>query len=104
MAFVHFHLKDGTHWKLNLIDISADGVGFSLDDGGPSLLVGTEIVFLEIHVGARRVTGDARVTHVTQEFAIGTICGAEFVPTTSRDKRSLALMLQDIETRSARFG
>jgi hypothetical protein len=98
-AFVEFDLYDGSRWRLSLLEISDVGICFGLDDNQPSLAVGTPISAATLAVNALRIRGSLQVVHVTTEFAAGTICGAEFVPTTATDRRALILILARLDKR-----
>ena len=103
-AFVHFDLADGVHWTLSLVEISDGGLAFGLNDGRPRLKVGARIDRVTVEAGGFELAGSARVTHVTSELGVSTICGAEFAPSTEADKKTLALVLNTILKRSPRLG
>ena len=100
-AFIQFDLADGSRWSLSLLEISEGGVGFGLDNGRPSLTIGATIEAATLHVGDFEISGSARVSHVTSEFAVGTLCGAEFRPADDADRRLMALLLHELELRKS---
>jgi hypothetical protein len=101
-ATVQFHLDDGSHVMLNLLEISEGGLRFILDDGRPEPLIGTHVDATMVQVGDFRIWGQMRVTHITPEFAVGTVCGVAFMPSTKADKKLMKLLLYDLEKRCPR--
>jgi len=88
-AFVEFAGPGDRAWQLELLGISSRGVCFGLQDGKPALERGSRIDGVVVQIGSARVNGMLLIAHATEEFAAGTICGAEFHPATEADERKL---------------
>ena len=99
-AFVQFDLVGRSRWKLSLVEISALGVGFRLENGRPSLAIGTELDKVTLNVVGLRIVGKIRVAHVTRKPGEDIYCGAEFYPSTEGEQRTLALVLSSLDKRS----
>jgi hypothetical protein len=99
-AFVEIDFVRRSHWKLSLVEISPIGVSFRLEDGRPSLAVGSRLQGVRLDVVGLQVSGNLRVAHVTRMPGAETICGAEFQPSTEADHRMMALVLSSLEKRS----
>ena len=98
-AFVQFDLLGKSHWKLKILEISPVGVGFRLQDGRPSLMVGTRLDKVSLHVVGLRIMGTLLVAHVTRGLGADMICGAEFLPSTEADEWTMALLVRCLEKR-----
>lgn len=88
---------EGRSWKLGLLDVSAGGVCFGLEDDGPSLEVGSRVESVVLRLEGTEIHGGIVVSHVTQEFGAGTICGAEFLPATDEDRVTLGSLVERLE-------
>ena len=96
-AFVELRLSDESCWQLDLLELGAGGLCFGLDQGCPTLQTGSRIEDVVLHVGEARVAGSVRIAHVTEEFSVGTICGATFEPATEDDERELQALIDRLE-------
>ncbi len=96
-ALVEFNLTGGSHWILSLVEFSAAGIAFRLQDGCPVLAVGDEIDSAVLQLGDFRIVGSFRVVHVTPGPGGETICGARFTPSTEAAQRMLDLLLDNFE-------
>ena len=101
-AFVQFDLVGSSRWRLKLTEISPVGLAFRLQDGSPILAVGTQLNGVQLHVVGLRIVGTILVAHVTREPGADTICGAEFLPATEADERTMALLVSCLEKRDPR--
>jgi hypothetical protein len=88
-AFVEWVGPEGRTWKLELLGLSSRGVCFGLQDGQPILERGSRLGRVVVQIGGARIEGRLLVAHATEEFAAGTICGAEFQPASESDERKL---------------
>ena len=88
-AFVQFELAQGARFKLSVVDLSPQGVGFGLNDDQPALALGTTIDPVLIEIGGSRVAGSLRIVHLTSSFGAGTVCGAAFSPRTEADANAM---------------
>lgn len=104
VAFVAFDAAGGSHWKLNVLEISAEGFAFELDNGRPAMAVGTNVDAVRIEVASLRIAGSMRVAHVTEETETDTVCGVEFAPFTEADTLGLASLIDRLEARDRRTG
>ena len=50
-----------------------------------------------LQVGEARIGGSLRIVHVTEEFSVGTICGATFQPATEHDEHELQVLIERLE-------
>jgi len=89
---IEFHLHE-ILWRLSLLDISTEGVSFGLNDGRPELEVGTILTPVVLRVSESEIRGGIAVTHVTEEFSAGQICGATFLPASESDRRTLETVI-----------
>ena len=101
-ASVDFDLPDGSHWSLNLVELSAEGFAFELENGRPELTAATRIDAVAIRVKGVQFAGTLRIVHVTKESEADTVCGAEFAPATDADAGTLALLITALEERDRR--
>ncbi len=92
-AFIDFAMPDGSHFRLDVLSLGSGGVSFGLDEGRPPLQDGSRIERAILCVGDTRVAGGIVVAHVTEEFSVGTVCGAEFHPATAADEQALDALL-----------
>ncbi len=88
-AFVEFVGPDGRAWQLELLGISPRGVCFGLQNEQPALERGSRIEGVVVQVGTARIDVKLVIAHATEEFAAGTICGAEIYPVTAADEQKL---------------
>ena len=95
-AFVEFSLPGERHYRFALIDISADGLCFELENGQPILRSGSKIDHAVIRVGDTELSGSVSIAHVTRGFSAGTICGAKFRPATPFDESKLATLIESL--------
>jgi hypothetical protein len=97
-AFVEFDLADGRRWCLDLVNVSDGGLCFGLDDDGqPVLEVGTRIDDAVVRVGEIEISGSLLVAHATEQFAAGTLCGAEFKPSKECDQHKLTTLIDQLD-------
>jgi c-di-GMP-binding flagellar brake protein YcgR len=95
--FVEFALKDGSPWQFSLLEISAMGIGFGIDEGHAAISVGMRIDRASIRTGGSRVEGSLRIVHVTPNLLGVATCGAEFRPLTTADEQTLLSLLGRLE-------
>ena len=95
-AFVEFDLPDERHYRLEIIEISTEGLCFALEQDQLALRKGSTINHVVIRVGETHIDGSLAIAHVTEEFSVGTICGAEFRPNTAFDERKLATLIENL--------
>ena len=93
-AFVELDLPDERHHRLEIIDISTGGLCFADEQDQLDLRSGTTINQVVICVGGTRIDGSLSIAHVTQEFSVGTVCGAQFRPATAFDERKLTALIE----------
>jgi hypothetical protein len=87
------------HGRLDfeLLDISAGGVCFGLEEGSPRLEPGAELGSAVLYVQDEEIRGTLTVAHMTGGGFAGTLCGASFEPTSESDARRLAAVLKRLE-------
>jgi hypothetical protein len=95
-AFVEFTRLDGSTWRTDLLELSGGGVCFGLDAGHPALEPGSRIDRVVLRVAKTAVAGTLTIAHATEEFAAGTICGAQFQPAGEADARVLAQLIASL--------
>ncbi len=98
-ATVRLELVEGSVWTLNVVEISENGLAFGLDHGRPPLTVGARIDRATIRLGSEQIAGSLCIRHVTEEFAAGTICGAEFTPSSVAEERIIEKVLEVLAAR-----
>jgi hypothetical protein len=98
-AFLHFGGAGGARRTMSLVEISEGGVGFGVDDEGPSFEIGDAFEGVTIQVGACAIAGSLRVAHLTSSFAAGTVCGAAFTPASEADAQAMAALLAGLDKR-----
>lgn len=91
-ASIELNLADWTRCKLQVVEVSKNGVRFLLHDDRPALTVGTQVAHATLLVMGLRVVGSLVVAHVTPRRKASTMCGAEFYPSTDADKRTMAIL------------
>ena len=101
-AFVKIDLVGKSHWRLKLVEISEIGVAFRLQNGRPSLAVGSCINGVKLHVAGLRIVGNIRVVHLTPKTGEDTICGAEFNPSAEVDRNTMTILRSCLERRTPR--
>jgi hypothetical protein len=84
-AFVEFTLPDGRPCRLDLLEIGSGGICFGWDESQPVLDPGSTIEGVVLRVAEASVAGTLVIAHATEEFAAGTICGAQFRPAREAD-------------------
>jgi hypothetical protein len=92
-AVVDFELPDGAQYRFEIIELSTVGLSFVLGQNHAALQRGSTIHQVVLRVGDKHIKGSLTVVHVTEEFSIGLICGAEFKPATVNDERELAAFM-----------
>ena len=95
-AAVELRLGDGSCWRLDLLDISAGGVSFGLEPGQHDLVSGMRIDEAVVCIGKSRIAGSLVIVHVTEEFSVGTFCGASFAPATEADRTALDAVMGEL--------
>jgi c-di-GMP-binding flagellar brake protein YcgR len=95
-AHVEIVLPDGSPRRFDLLELSSGGVCFGLDDGQIDLGPGSRFEQVVLHVAATRIAGTLTIAHATEEFAAGTICGAQFQPAGEADSRALATLIASL--------
>ena len=95
-AFVEFDLPDERRHRLEIIEISTEGLCFAVDQDQPALRRGVTLNPVVIRVGETHIDGSLAIAHVTEEFSVGTICGAKFRPATVFDERKLAILIASL--------
>ena len=86
---VEFEFPRGRHRRLDLVNISPAGVCFGVDDDGLRMRRGQRIERVLVRIGDVEVTGSLVVAHVTESLMTGTVCGAEFCPSTLAEGAAL---------------
>lgn len=86
---VEFEFPHGKHRRLDLVNISPGGVCFGLDDDGLRMRRGQRIERVLVKIGNVEVTGSLVVAHLTESLMTGTVCGAEFCPSTLAEGAAL---------------
>jgi hypothetical protein len=87
---------NGRHYRLQVVNLSASGVSFSLEGEAPELDAGTSLPHSVLRVGECMIRGDLVVMHLTSELA-GLVCGALFYPETDTDLVKLKSVIAGME-------
>lgn len=92
-SFIELTLHDGRSLRLDLLEISSGGVCFGLDGSPSALEPGVTIAGAVLRVAGTTVTGTLVIAHATEEFAAGTICGAQFLPEGEANRRAYSTLI-----------
>jgi hypothetical protein len=92
-ACVEFTLQDGRPRRLDLLEIGSGGVCFGWDESQSILEPGATIEGAVLRVAETSVAGTLVIAHATEEFAAGTICGAQFRPAREADERAYSRLI-----------